>query len=106
MPGCSGSVVATFSRMELVGEGLVAMQRRLIQCERVENRRLRIIRIFLRQPFHRFFVSEPPLRLIDLVIVPVVEIDRGEPIALAIRLGTDRLALVHGFQAVLQGGGG
>ena len=39
-------------------------------------------------------------------MVLVVELDRREPIALALGLGADRLALLHRLQAVLQDGGG
>ena len=78
------------------------MQRRLIESERVENGRLRIIRISLHQRFHRPFVGEPALRLIDLVVVLVVRLDRGEPVALAFGLGADRLTLFHRLKSVLQ----
>ncbi len=88
--------------LELLGIGLVARQRRLVESERVENGSFRIVRIFLRQPFHRFFVGQPALRLINLVVVFVVKLDRREPVALAFGLGADRLALLHRLQSVLQ----
>ena len=82
------------------------MQRRLVERKRVENGRLRIIGIFLHQRFHRLFVGKPALRLIDLVVVLVVRLDRQKPVTLAFGLGTDRLTLLHRLQSVLQNGGG
>src|SRR6266545_2384602 len=55
-----------------VGGHMLAMLRRLIESERVKDGRLRIIRVSLYQRFHRLFVGEPALRLIDLVGVLVV----------------------------------
>ena len=78
------------------------MQCRLIESERVENGRLRIIRIFLHQRFHRLFVGETARRLIDLVVVLVVRLDRQKPVALAFSLGADRLTLLDRLQPVLQ----
>jgi hypothetical protein len=88
--------------LELFGVGLVAGQRRLVKRQRVEDCRLRIVRIFLHDLFHRLFVGETACRLVDLVVVFVVKLDRREPVALALGLGADRLTLFHRFPSVLQ----
>src|SRR4029077_5375453 len=66
----------------------------------------RVVRIFLRELFHRALVGQTAGGLIDLVEILVVDVDRRDPVAFALGLGADRLALLHPLQAVLQSGGG
>jgi hypothetical protein len=92
--------------LQQFGIGLVARQRRLIERQRVKDGRLGVVRILLHQLFHCLFVSEAACRLVDPVVVLVIELDRREPVALPFCLGADRLALLDRLQAVFQHGGG
>ena len=88
--------------LELLGIGLVAGQRCFVQRQGVKDGRFLIIRVFLRELFHRPFVSEPASCLVDLVIVLVVKLDRRQPVALAFGLGTDRLTFFRRLPSILQ----
>ena len=82
-------------RHVLVVEGLV-------ERERVEHLRLDVVRVLLRQRRHRLLVVPGARVLVDLVEVPVELLDRRQPVALALGLGADRLALLHRIEAALE----
>ncbi len=74
----------------------------LVQRQRVEHFRLDVVRVLLRQRLHRLLVVAGARVLVDLVVVLVELLDRREPVALALGLGADRLALLDRVQPALQ----
>ena len=99
---CLGDLFQNGAGLELFGVGLVAGQRRLVQRQRVEDGRLHVVRVLLHELLHRPLIGQPARSLIDLVVVLVVELDCGQPVALALGFGADRLALLHCLKAILQ----
>src|SRR5262249_6868824 len=89
-------------RFELLGIGLVAVQRGFVQRQGVEHFGVHIVRILARQPLHRFLIVERARVLVDLIVVLVDLLNRRQPVALALGLGADRLALFDGIVPALQ----
>ncbi len=79
---------------------------RLVQGQRVKDFRLDVVRILLDERLHGVLVVLRPRVLIDGLVVLVEGLQRGEPVALALGLGPDGLALLDGLETLLQGLGG
>src|SRR5712692_1399385 len=92
-------------RFELLGVGLVTVQRGFVQRQGVEHLGLNVVRILARQLLHRFLIVERACVLVDLIVVFVVRLDRREPVSLALGLGAERLAVVVGVEPALQSRG-
>src|SRR5712692_5505650 len=82
--------------LQLVGVGLVAVPRGFVQRQGVEHLGLDVVRILARKLLHRFLIVKRARVLVDLVVVLIHLLDRREPVALALGLGTDRLAFFNG----------
>ena len=89
-------------RLELVGVGFIGELRGHVERQRIKNRRLRVVGITLRQRFHRLLVRKTAGAKFDLVGVPIDQVDGGEIIALALRLGADHFGPVEPCQRVLR----
>ena len=76
----------------------------LVQRESVEDLRLDVGRILPGERFHGLLVVLPARVLIDRLVILVELLDRREPVALALRLGADRLALFDRVEAALERG--
>ena len=75
---------------------------RLVQRQRVEDLGLDVVGILLDERLHGLLVVLRPRVLIDGLVVLVERLQRGEPVALALGLGADGLALFDRLQAFLQ----
>ena len=74
----------------------------LVQRQRVEDLRLDVTRILLRQGLHRLFVVLGAGVVVDPVVVLVVRLDRREPVALAFGLRADGLPLLDRVEPPLE----
>src|SRR2546428_14146892 len=72
------------ARLELVGVGLVGRGRGGVQSERVEDRRLMVVRIARVQTLHRLFVRNGSSAMITLVPVAIEGVDGREIISLSL----------------------
>ena len=87
--------------LELSRVTLVGVIDRFEQGERVEDRRLLVLRILARELFHRPLVAFAALRNRSLVVVLVDDLKRVQPVALALGL-RERLALLDRFERALE----
>ncbi len=71
-----------------------AVVERLVQRQRVEDLGLDVVGILLDEHLHRLLVVLRARVLVDLFIVFVELLDGRQPVALALGLGADRLALL------------
>jgi hypothetical protein len=78
---------------------------RLVEREGVEDLRLDVVRILGGELLHRRRVVLGSRVLVDLVVVLVELLERGQPVALALGLGPDRFTLLDGVEAALERGG-
>jgi hypothetical protein len=67
---------------------------RFVQRQRVEDLGLDVVGILLDERLHRLLVVLRARVLVDLAMVFVERLDGRQPIALALGLGADRLALL------------
>ena len=82
--------------LQLVGVRLVGRERRRVEGEGVEHRRLPVLRVARGELLHRLAVGERARPVVDLVGVLVEHLDRADVVALALRLGARRLGPLDG----------
>jgi hypothetical protein len=90
---------------ELLGVVLVVEIDRAVECKRIEDCRLGIVRVVLVQPIHRLLIMFSTGLVIDLVVIRVENLDRGQVLGLAQRLGFRCFALLDRFRTGLEVGG-
>ena len=91
---------------ELVGIGLVRRRRRDVERDGVCDLRLVLLGIARRQGFHRQEIGLNAEVVIDLVVFDVHDGKRVDVVALALRLGADRLGLFDGREPEREIGAG
>jgi hypothetical protein len=82
--------------LELIGIGLVRRRRRDVERNGVGDLRFVVLGIARRQGFHRQEIGLHAGAVIDLVVIDVHDGERVDIVALALRLGADRLGLFDG----------
>src|SRR5436309_16089158 len=87
----------------LVSVGLVSWERRCVEREGVEHRRLAVLRIADVQTLHRLFVGEAARAVIKLVGISIERLDRGDVVSLAFGARPEGLRLFHGHPPLLEG---
>ena len=88
--------------LELIGVGLVVGRSRDVERDGIEDLRFVIVRIFLRQRFHRLEIGLDTLSMRNLVVVGVEDHQRIDVIALALGARVDRLSLLQRSEAERQ----
>src|SRR5229473_3093068 len=73
-----------------------------VQCERIEDRRLRILGVPEVRLFHRLFIREDPCSVIALFPVLVIRLYRPDIVPLSLRLSAYDLGLFNGLQPILE----
>src|SRR5437899_728332 len=87
----------------LVRVRLVSWERRCVQREGVEHRRLAVLRIADVQTLHRLFVGEAARAVLKLVGISIERLDRGDVVSLAFGARPEGLRLFHGHPPLLEG---
>ena len=89
------------ARLQLIGVRLVGRRRRRVQRERIEHRGLAVVGIAPVELLHRLLVGGGPRAMVQLVVVAIVRLDRGDVVLLARRCGQPT-RLLQGGRALLQ----
>jgi hypothetical protein len=82
--------------LELIGIGLVRRRRRDVERDGVGDLRFVVLGIARHQGFHRQEIGLQAGAVVDLIVIDVHDGKRVDIVALALRLGADRLGLFDG----------
>ena len=80
--------------MSCIGIGLIGRRGGDVELDRIEDLGFVVVRIGLRHAFHGLEIGEHAGAMIDFVVVGIERGHRVDEVALALRLGADRLALL------------
>jgi hypothetical protein len=84
------------ARLQQIGIGAIGRQRRLIECQRVEDARLRILLVGIRQFLHRLLIGNGPGARVHVRGVLVEQRHSLDVVALPLRLGRRSTPFVYG----------